>query len=299
MTATDSNTAAPIDTRALEVPGARLVYDVRGDLQDRDPDTPVLLLAGCPMDASGFVALASHFADRPVVTYDPRGTGRSVRTDAPHSTPELHADDLHRLIETLDVGAIDLFGTSGGAVNGLALVSQHPGQVHTLVAHEPPACPLLPDSEQILAVCRDIYDTYQRSGTGPAMAKFIALVSRVGSFPDTYLDEPAPDPAAFGLPTDDDGSRDDALLSQNLLSCTSYRPDFDALTAASTRVIAAAGRESDGQVAARATAEIARRLGVDLTMFPGDHGGFMGAESGMPGDPEAFAAKLREVLDRP
>ncbi len=43
---------------------------------------------------------------------------------------------------------------------------------------------------------------------------------------------PAPDPSMFGMPTDDDGTRDDALLSQNLQSCTGYEPDFDALAKA-------------------------------------------------------------------
>jgi hypothetical protein len=34
-----------------------------------------------------------------------------------------------------------------------------------------------------------------------------------------------------------------------------------------------------------------------MVIFPGGHGGFMGGEYGQePGKPEAFAAKLREVL---
>jgi hypothetical protein len=31
-------------------------------------------------------------------------------------------------------------------------------------------------------------------------------------------------------------------------------------------------------------------------VFPGHHGGFVGAEFGYPGQPEAFARRLREVL---
>jgi hypothetical protein len=31
-------------------------------------------------------------------------------------------------------------------------------------------------------------------------------------------------------------------------------------------------------------------------MFPSHHGGFLGGEFGWPGQPEAFAARLREVL---
>ena len=91
------------------------------------------------MGAGGFGTLAGHFPDRTVVTYDPRGVERSTKADpASPSTPEQHADDLHRIIAALGAGPVDLFASSGGAVNALALVAAHPEQVRTLVAHEPP-----------------------------------------------------------------------------------------------------------------------------------------------------------------
>ncbi|MBS9375403.1 alpha/beta fold hydrolase [Rhodococcus sp. B50] len=280
-------------TRTLEVPGATLVYDIR----PLPGDTTPLLLAGSPMDASGFTTLASFFDDRTVITYDPRGTGRGMRTDTSmQSTPALHADDLHRLLVELDLGPVDVFASSGGAVNALELVSRHPEQVRTLVAHEPPIIGLLPDRVQAEAVRDDIYDTYQHGGTGPAMAKFIALISYEGELTSDYLDRPAPNPADFGLPTEDDGTRDDVLLSQNWLSGTGYHPDLDALANASTRIVLAGGRESTRQLCGRTAAALADRLGTTPTLFPGDHGGFMGAEQGMPGDPGAFAAVLRDVL---
>jgi pimeloyl-ACP methyl ester carboxylesterase len=109
-------------THTLDAPGAVLHHDVRSNDSSAQP---VLLLIGSPMGADGFVALAGYFADRTVVTYDPRGAGRSKRTDgALRSTTEEHADDLHRLILALDPGPVDVFGSSGGAVNGLALVAR-------------------------------------------------------------------------------------------------------------------------------------------------------------------------------
>ena len=54
------------------------------------------------MGAGGFGTLAGHFPDRTVVTYDPRGVERSTKADpASQSTPEQHADDLHRIIAEL------------------------------------------------------------------------------------------------------------------------------------------------------------------------------------------------------
>ena len=278
----------------LDVPGAVLAYDVRRD----DASTaPILLLIGSPMGAAGFGTLAGHFADRTVVTYDPRGVERSERTDdATESTPDQHADDLHRLISALDAGPVEIFASSGGAVNGLALVARHPEQVRTLVAHEPPAAQVVPDREQALAAARDIHETYLRGGVGPAMAKFIALVSHKGLLPADYADRPAPDPAMFGLPTEDDGSRNDPLVGQNMVSCTHYESDFDALRAASTRIVIGVGAESDGELASRAAVTVAERLGTTPVTFPSGHGGFLGGEYGQTGDPDAFAATLRRVL---
>jgi hypothetical protein len=128
------------------------------------------------------------------------------------------------------------------------------------------------------------------------MAKFIALVSYKGPIPADYVNQPAPDPAMFGLPTDDDGSRTDPLLGQNMVSCTHYQPDFDALREASTRIVIGAGAESEGELAHRAAVAVAERLGTTSVTFPSGHGGFLGGEYGQTGDPDGFAATLRGVL---
>jgi pimeloyl-ACP methyl ester carboxylesterase len=281
-------------SRTLEVPGAVLTYDVRRN----DPSTdPILLLIGSPMGAAGFATLSQHFTDRTVVTYDPRGSERSNRTDgASRNTVEEHADDLHRLISEIDAGPVDLFASSGGAVNALALVADHPEQVRTLIAHEPPLITLLPDRERALAATGDVHETYMRSGSGPGMAKFIALTSHKGEIPADWLDRPDPDPAMFGLPTEDDGSRDDPLLGMAMGSTPVYEPDFDALRAAPTRIVMAAGSESAGELANRGAYAVAERLGTTPVVFPSHHGGFLGGEYGWSGEPGAFAAKLRELL---
>jgi hypothetical protein len=102
----------------------------------------------------------------------------------------------------------------------------------------------------------------------------------------------------FGLPAQDDGTRTDPLLGQNMISCTHYEPDFDALRAASTRIVMAAGIESDGTMAQRGAVAVAERLGTKAVTFPSGHAGFLGGEYGQTGEPDAFAAKLREVLAR-
>jgi pimeloyl-ACP methyl ester carboxylesterase len=287
-------TTTQATTRTLNVPGATLAYDVR---PNDSATEPILMLIGSPMGAAGFGTLSGHFTDRTIVTYDPRGTERSEKADpASPSTPEEHADDLHRLIQALDAGPVDLFASSGGAVNALALVERHPERVRTLVAHEPPLLQVLPDGVAALAAARDVHETYMRAGFGPGMAKFIALVQHKGPVPADWADQPAPDPALFGQPTEDDGSRTDPLMGQNMISSTHYQPDFDALRRASTRVVIAAGAESEGELANRGAHAVAERLGTTPVIFPSHHGGFLGGEYGQTGDPDAFAAKLRQVL---
>jgi pimeloyl-ACP methyl ester carboxylesterase len=293
MTPTSAATTE-ITTQTLDVPGAVLTYDIR---RASDTAEPPLFLIASPMGASGLGTLASHFPDRTVVTYDPRGVERSRKDDpTTESTPEQHADDVHRIIAAVGGGPVDLFASSGGAVNALALVAAHPEDVRTLVAHEPPLASVLPDREGALAMTEAIAATYRQRGFGAGMAHFIFGVSHKGPMTRELAEQPAPDPAMFGMPAEDDGTRTDPLLFQNVTTCTHYEPDFDALRAASTRIVLGAGVESDGEMAHRGAEAVAERLGTQPQSFPSGHGGFLGNEYGQPGEPEAFAAKLREIL---
>jgi hypothetical protein len=99
------------------------------------------------------------------------------------------------------------------------------------------------------------------------------------------------------MPTEDDGSRDNPLLSDRSWAVSSYRPDVDALAATPTRIVIAVGEESLGTFNGRTSVVTAELLGRQATLFPSHHGGFLGGEFGYAGQPEAFARKLREVLD--
>jgi pimeloyl-ACP methyl ester carboxylesterase len=283
-------------THVLAHAQADITYDVRGPLPTED-GRPPLMMIGQPMDATGFRALAEHFQDRTVVTYDPRGMGRSTRHDGRvDASPTVQAEDVHAVIDALGAGPVDLFASSGGAVTALALVAAHPQDVATLVAHEPPLPELLPDAEAAKRAAAAVQEAYERSGWGAGMATFMALTSWQGEYTDEYFAQPAPDPRAFGLPTGDDGKRDDPLLSDRSAAVTAYRPDAGALAAAPTRVVIAVGEESRATFTGRTADATAAFLGQEATVFPSHHGGFLDGEFGWPGQPEAFAAKLREVL---
>ena len=280
----------------LETAEADIAY-IHGPLPTAD-GRPPLFMIGQPMTATGFATLASQFPERTVVTYDPRGLGRSIRKDGRvDHAPTVQAYDVHAVIEALGAGPVEMFASSGGAVTALAPVAAHPDDVTTLVAHEPPLIPVLPDAAAAERARAGVRDAYEAKGSNAGMAAFIAMTSWRGEFTDEYFTQPTPDPAAFGMPTGDDGSRDDPLLSDRSWAVSSYRPDIDALAAAPTRVVIAVGEESMNTFTGRTSVATAALLGHQATVFPSHHGGFLGGESGYPGQPEAFARKLREVLD--
>jgi clorobiocin biosynthesis protein CloN7 len=268
-------------THVLDVPGARLYYERRGN-------GPLLFLIGSPMDSTGFAPLASALADHyTVVTYDPRGIGHSSREDTSEDvTPAQQADDVHRLLAALGGEPADLFGSSGGAVVGLALVTAHPDQLRTLVAHEPPVVELLPDAAQLRAQIDDIIDTHRVEGADKAMQKFMAHAG-LGAGPAQQADaprwEPSPEQLARMRATTEH------FLAHLLRPTTRYRPDIQALRAASTRTVVAGGATSKGQLANRTAVALADQLGTTVVDFPGDHGGFLAF-------PEQFGRLLDRVL---
>ncbi|KAF0647690.1 MULTISPECIES: alpha/beta fold hydrolase [Streptomyces] len=266
-------------SRTLTVPGARLYYEVRGA-------GPLLLVMGAPMAAQEFAPLADALAsDHTVVTHDPRGISGSILDDPERdSTPELRADDVAALLDALGAESADVFGSSGGAVTGLALVARHPGRVRTLVAHEPPLLELLPDAAEQRAATDDIIETFHREGVGAAWVKFMANAGfDVGGGADGA---PTPPP---GEPSEQDLADSARFFAHELRGTVRYVPDIPALTGGPTRVVVGVGAASAGLLTYPTSMALAELLGTAPVEFPGDHGGFLG-------QPEEFAGTLRRVL---
>jgi pimeloyl-ACP methyl ester carboxylesterase len=267
-----TTTTATVHT--VDVPGARLHYEVRGS-------GPLLLVLGAPMAAADFAPLADALADHhTVVTTDPRGVSASVVDDPEQdSTPELRADDVAAILDDLGAASADVFGSSGGAVAGLALVARHPGRVRTLVAHEPPLLTLLPDADEQLAGTDDLVATFRTQGLGAAWMKFMGAA---GFDPD----EQAPGTAE---PSEQDLANGAHFFGHEILGTVHHVPDVAALTGGPSRVVVGVGADSQALVTYRTSAALAELLGTEPVVFPGDHGGFIGA-------PTEFAEALRRVL---
>ena len=289
----------------LDVPGGSVYYEVRGL-------GPLLLVVGQPMTSGGFAPLADLLAeDHTVVTYDPHGVGESTVDDPSLAvTPEIEADDLAYVIEALGGRQADVFGSSGGAVAGLALAARHPDKVDILIAHEPPVADLLPDASHIRTAIDGVEDAYHAYGAGAAWGKFVSVVMHDGpvteaGVPDAQWPPPGPsdqtaaeseggggEAATQPAPSPKQQADDELFFLRMLKPFTRYQPSVELLRSREPRVIVAVGAASGGEIAARSAGALAEQLGATPAVFPGHHGGFTG-------DSEGFATKIRELLAKP
>ena len=264
----------------LGVPGAALYHELRGS------GPTLLLIAGGPMDAAGFAPLADRLAARyTVVTDDCRGNSRSPHEGASDDlTVEVLADDAHHLLESVGSEPAYVLGSSGGATYGLDLVARYPGQVRTLVAHEPPVSSLLPDAERWRVFNDEIAEIAGRDGAFAALQKFGEGLGLTGEPPPAEMTKEAQEAA-------DRMMGNFELFAARLIPVVgNYLPDIAALRASDARIVVGVGQASaPDQLPARSARVLAERLGVEPVLFPGDHGGFGSF-------PDEFATRLIDLL---
>jgi len=266
----------------LNVPGATLYYELGGT-------GPVLLMIpGGPADAGVFAALSGFLTDRyTVVAYDPRGNSRSVPDDPSKDQDiDVHGDDAAALLAAAGSEPAYVLGSSGGAQIGLNLAARHPERVHTLVAHEPPCVPLLPDAAEARAGMEEAYRTYRTQGVEAALKRFEAAIGMEGTPPEQPPG--APTPEMMETWTRISGNLE-YFIAHGIRPISGYAPDVAALRDGTARIVVGIGDTSAGQLAHRAAVALAERLGTPPVTFPGDHGGF----GSRPGQ---FAETLHKVL---
>ncbi|WP_069161152.1 alpha/beta fold hydrolase [Nocardia altamirensis] len=266
-----------VAAHTLDVPGARLYYEVRGS-------GPLVVLVGAPMAAAAFAPLAELLAtDYTVLTTDPRGHHGSVLDDpGQDSTPQLRADDLARLITHLDAGPAAVFGSSGGAVTTLALVQARPDLVTTAIAHEPPLHTVFDNIDELNAGTADLVATYASGDVLGTWRKFFAIANI--PLPEPVLEQ------MFGGDRDPADLASDAFwFAHEIRGTNTFAPDLAVLRATPARLLIGLGDDSADQFCDRSVRALTAQLDGYPTMFPGGHVGFVD-------DPAAFAVRLREVL---
>ncbi|MFI9843498.1 alpha/beta fold hydrolase [Nonomuraea sp. NPDC051941] len=266
-------------TQTLDVPGARLHYQVRGH------GPALLLIPGSNGDADLFDAVADLLAPRyTVISYDRRGFSRSTVNGSFDNSAwgDTHVDDARRLLRAVARGPAQVFGSSAGAVIGLALISQSPDLVTRLIAHEPPLAEVLADAPRWRAFFQEVYDAYRRDGVEPAMRMFMTGIGL------DALQRPADiDPELIHRLSANLGF----FLDHEVRQAPGYRPDLVTLDAQRERIVMAGGRDSRQHFAYRPSLALADRWGKSVIDFPGDHTGYWS-------QPAEFAAVLINVLTR-
>lgn len=275
------------ETNTLKVPGATLYYEARGS-------GPVLLcIPGGPTDAGMFTDLAGRLeGDFTVVGYDPRGHSRSPLDAEAEDIPlSLQAEDAAAILSAMGGAPAYVYGNSGGGTVGVELVTRHGDRVGTLVSHEAPIMTLLPDADLWRGKFEDITKAYESEGVYAAMGVFGSAVEEGGPKYSEEMqqesDEPPP-PEAQEMMARMMGNFD-IFIAHEVRQFGAYVPDIDALKAAPTRIVSAAGETSGEQAARRSAIALAERLGIPATPLPGAHGGW-------GSDPQVFADRLRAVL---
>jgi pimeloyl-ACP methyl ester carboxylesterase len=275
--------ATDADVKTLKVLGASIYYEVRGS-------GPVLLcIPGGPADAGVFRKLATDLCNEyTVVTYDPRGLAHSPLEGSfdDDQAIEINAEDASKLISAVTKGKANVLASSGGAVISLELARRHPDQIKTLIPHETPCAVLFHDPAQATAAIIDITDTYKTSGLWAAFPKFAAHVGiRQGPQPEQHS-KPTPDQIEGQKMFERNMN---FWFGHTMRAIGLYQPDFETLKKAGVRIVSGVGNESEGEPANVGGRNLAKKLGFELVVFAGGHGGF---ES----NATEFAKRLREVL---
>ncbi len=268
-----------IVTGTLQVPGATLHHELRG------AGGALVVLHAAPMDARSFEPLADLLAtDHTVLTSDPRGIARSTVADRRQpATPDQRADDLARLIEHVDRGPAVVLGSSGGAVSALALAASRPALVAGVIAHEPPLATLLDDQAAVRAATEKMIATYRAGDRRSYWTQFLATAGI--EMPDEVFE------MVFGdTPTGRDAQDEQFGVEQMHMPTTFWEPPLGALRTGGVPIAVGIGTDSTGQFCDRTAQELAHALGIEPTMFPGDHIGFTD-------HPQAFATAMRATMD--
>ncbi|MEV1245058.1 alpha/beta hydrolase [Nonomuraea sp. NPDC049750] len=267
-------------THTLDVPGARLHYQVRGQ------GPALLLIPGSNGDADLFDAVADLLAPcYTVISYDRRGFSRSTLNGSFDNSAwdETHVNDARCLLQAVAEGPAYVFGSSAGAVVGLVLISESPGLVTRLIAHEPPLAEVLADAARWRAFFQEVYDAYRRDGAGPAMQMFMTGIGL------NALQRPAAiDPELIRRLS----VNIDFFLDHEVRQAPGYRPDLATLDAQQERIVLGGGRDSRQHFPYRPSLALADRWGKPVTDFPGDHTAYWS-------QPDEFAAILINVLTSP
>ena len=253
-------------SHSLEVPGAILHYEVRGE------GPLLLLIPGANGDAYIFTALAKHLSTHfKIVTYDRRGYSRStVKQEQDYSIKrETDADDVARLIKHVngDEPAY-VFGSSSGAIVALTVLARHPNVVRTLMAHEPPLITVLPEHGEMQKEYTVVQEIFDKNGPKAAIDEFVRIVAANNTNPK------AMEGMGMGIPGRYTISNFKLWMKHEATSYPSADIDMSVLEQNVNKIVFLMGRESHGILPYVTTQKLAEKFNKPMLDVPGGHVGY-------------------------
>ena len=104
---------------------------------DRGDGEPVLLLGGFTAGHFAFDFLRAHLRDHRLVTWEPRGLGRSDRPDprAGAYSAAVWADDLRGMLDAIGIERAHVWGAGFGSYIALRFAAEHPEATGALITY--------------------------------------------------------------------------------------------------------------------------------------------------------------------
>lgn len=129
--------------RSIKVGNIELRTSVRGD------GPPLLMMNGLGASLGVLEPLQTALPDFRTIAYDPAGVGKSSALTLPVRLPR-HADHAARLLDTLGIDQVDLFGVSWGGALAQEFAFRHSDRVRRLVLTSTTSGPGLLISPKVL-----------------------------------------------------------------------------------------------------------------------------------------------------
>jgi len=287
----------------IAVPGAELYTEKAGD------GPALLLISGGGGDAGMYERIVPLLARTyTVLSYDRRGNSRSrLAEPATDIGPAQQAADAVAVLDHYGIDRAYVFGSSGGGIITMELVTHHGRRLLGAVAHEPPLIQVLAaDSPER----REFERLHQLADQRSPLRAYAAFGAMILDDPPWVFRSPAGQTAVAGgsrallaiggLARRVTGREPDAMTRQlgnaDLLMLREmptflfeYQPDLAALAASPVPWRLATGRDSVGRPYHRPAHVLAQRLGVPVVEFPGGHTLYVER-------PEEFVATLLPIL---
>jgi pimeloyl-ACP methyl ester carboxylesterase len=271
-----------ITTGYVTTEGDDLYYEVRGAGQ------PLLMIPGGGGDGRVYSFIADILADEyKVITYDRRANMHSTGNDPQNFDVSRESRDAVAVLNAAGETSAFVLGSSSGAVIALNMVATQPQAIRAVIAHEPPAVRVLPDSEKWQRFFAGVHYMAFRFGVGLAMLRFgltlggltlIRAMSKLDTLQETG---------------DQVEESDDQFLKYELLPIINYKPDTEQIKQNGVKVFMAAGKWTLDKriIYGRTVPILAEQLDCEMVTFPGHHVSYVDK-------PQEWAAVLRSVLQK-